>query len=365
MPKANQPVSILPEYHLEPAALELAVALEQSRRHLSGLIETNPYAADVLAGELLNAGARRGMHAQYRRMRPDAAQEAAVSSPEPQRYLPVFLIHIADLLAKHAPADGFTPDYKLELAAGSQSLQTLRQKMINANIGLAAFAAHKFTTGSLGFNDLMQEGILGLIKAVDRFDPQRGICFSTYAMYWIKQAISRLVGKQEKIVRLPQPLAEKAATLFEAMRTCYLLHERWPTMNELKKVCALPEQDVRLISSYYQATHSLDTPLYDGEDDRLLMEKLPQHQYKQPPDELADAALSLLLERAVASLPEKQAAILSMRFGLQNQSEMTLQAIADQLQVTRERVRQIQNEALNKLKQQFGYELVPFLDANE
>ena len=95
------------------------------------------------------------------------------------------------------------------------------------------------------------------------------------------------------------------------------------------------------------------------------MEKMPQHQYKQPPDELADAALSQLLERAVASLPEKQAAILSMRFGLQNQSEMTLQAIADQLQVTRERVRQIQNEALKKLKQQFGYDLVPFLDANE
>jgi RNA polymerase primary sigma factor len=354
--------------------IRLATALEQARRRLSGFLLDNAYAAGFIASQL-------SMRLQKTE---DLSDEVNGESPllqthnprigasniaEPdlhnQHLLPLFLIDIAVLLDRQPSNKAFNIGHKRKLEQYQRDLQALRQRMISANIGLAGFAAHKYTISNLGFDDLMQEGILGLIKAVDRFDPERGICFSTYAMYWIKQAISRLIVKQEKIVRLPLPLAEKAASVFEAMRSCYLQYERWPTRAELLNVCDLPEQDIKTISSYYQATHSLDEAVHHDEDSQELMERMAQHQFSLPLDELIDEALAEFLGKAVATLPEKQATILAMRFGLQDQSEMTLQAVADRLHVTRERVRQIQNDALKKLKQQFGYDLLPFLDAND
>jgi RNA polymerase primary sigma factor len=354
--------------------IRLAMELEQARRRLSGFLLDNVYAAGFIANQL-------SMRLQKSEDLSDDANEenpllqthnprigaSNIAAPDlhNQHLLPLFLIDAAVLLDRQPLNKAFNIGHKRKLERYRRDLQDARQRMITANIGLAGFAAHKYTASNLGFDDLMQEGILGLIKAVDRFDPERGICFSTYAMYWIKQAISRLIVKQEKIVRLPLPLAEKAASVFEAMRSCYLQYERWPTRAELMKVSDLPEQDIKTISSYYQATHSLDEAIHHGEDSQDLMEKMVQHQFSQPLDELIDEALAEFLDKAVATLPEKQATILTMRFGLQNQSEMTLQAVADQLHVTRERVRQIQNDALKKLKQQFGYDLLPFLDANE
>ncbi|MDX8127595.1 sigma-70 family RNA polymerase sigma factor [Methylomonas sp. EFPC1] len=280
--------------------------------------------------------------------------------------LPVFLLDSA------AQAEGILTtdtedgaDFKKRLGKAKRELRSLRQEMISANTGLVAFVAHKYKTSNLSFEDLMQEGLVGLIKAVDRFDPDRGICFSTYAIYWIRQAISRLIVKQEKIVRLPVALAEKAATVFEAMRSCYLRYERWPSIAELKLACDLSEQEIKTISSYYQATHSLDASIGDDDDNLELMAKMQQHQFSLPLDELIDQDLAQYVDKAVASLPEKQAAILTMRFGLRDHTEMTLQAVADQLHVTRERVRQIQNEALKKLKQQFGFDLMLFLEPKD
>ncbi|MGZ0079130.1 RNA polymerase sigma factor RpoD/SigA [Methylomonas sp. ZR1] len=280
--------------------------------------------------------------------------------------LPVFLLDSAaqaESILTTDTEDG--ADFKKRLGKAKRELRSLRQEMISANTGLVAFVAHKYKTSNLSFEDLMQEGLVGLIKAVDRFDPDRGICFSTYAIYWIRQAISRLIVKQEKIVRLPVALAEKAATVFEAMRSCYLRYERWPSIAELKLACDLSEQEIKTISSYYQATHSLDASIGDDDDNLELMAKMQQHQFSLPLDELIDQDLAQYVDKAVASLPEKQAAILTMRFGLRDHTEMTLQAVADQLHVTRERVRQIQNEALKKLKQQFGFDLMLFLEPKD
>jgi len=280
--------------------------------------------------------------------------------------LPVFLLDSAaqaESILTTDTEDG--ADFKKRLGKAKRELRSLRQEMISANTGLVAFVAHKYKTSNLSFEDLMQEGLVGLIKAVDRFDPDRGICFSTYAIYWIRQAISRLIVKQEKIVRLPVALAEKAATVFEAMRSCYLRYERWPSIAELKLACDLSEQEIKTISSYYQATHSLDASIGDDDDNLELMAKMQQHQFSLPLDELIDQDLAQYVDKAVASLPEKQAAILTMRFGLRDHTEMTLQAVADQLHVTRERVRQIQNEALKKLKLQFGFDLMLFLEPKD
>jgi len=237
--------------------------------------------------------------------------------------------------------------------------------MIVNNTGLVAFVARKQQTTHLSHDDVMQEGVIGLIKAVDRFDPGRGIRFSTYAIFWIKQAISRLIVKQEKTVRLPVALAEKASAVLEVIRNSYLENERWPTWQELQGQSSLSEAEIKILINYYQSTLSLDASLDEDDDDLTLMAHMKQQQFALPLNALIDQGLTHYIEQLIAALPEKEALVLTWRFGLKNHAEMTLQAVADQMQVTRERVRQIQNEALKKLKQQFGYELKLFLEANE
>jgi RNA polymerase primary sigma factor len=282
-----------------------------------------------------------------------------------QRFLTNFLIEVSALcqsIPSHEPA--FIA-YLQKLALAAKALQRSRQKMIARNIGLATFVAHKHKTTVLNVDDLIQEGVIGLIKAVDRFDPYRGFQFSTYAMPWIKQAISRLIVKQEKIVRLPVSLAERACVVFEAMRKAYIQTERWPSVEQLKVLCDLSEDEIKVIRNYYQATHSLDEVRETADDESLaLMARMKQQQFALPIDELIACNLSQYLEQVVATLPEKEAEILNMRFGLKNHTETTLQVIADRLQVSRERVRQIQNQALTKLKNQFGCDLELFLEPN-
>lgn len=281
-------------------------------------------------------------------------------------FLPIFLISASELAQKQLAVTGrLEPAYKLRLQYARSELSRLRQEMIASNTGLVAFVAHKYKTHCLSFDDLMQEGMVGLIKAVDRFDAERGHCFSTYAVFWIKQAISRLIVKQENIVPLPVALAEKSSPVFEVMRKTYLEHERWPTLTELKDCCNLTEQEIKTISAYYQATYIAEASNQDEDDGMSIMEKMQQNQFSQPLDDLIDSDLVGYMDKALATLPEKQANILTMRFGLKNHTEMTLQAVADHLHVTRERVRQIQNAALDRLRQQFGVDLMLFLEPKD
>lgn len=280
-------------------------------------------------------------------------------------FLPCFLLEVAADCIQACDQDD-DPSIVLAIIDAANSLNQHRRQMIFRNTGLVGLVAHKNKTTTLSFDDLMQEGMIGLIKAIDRFDPSLGYQFSTYAIHWIKQAVSRLISKQEKIVRLPMALAEKAGTVFEAMRQHYLLTERWPTIDQLKQQCDMSEDEIKTIHSYYQATHSLDAvDENDGENTQALMERMQQQQFAEPLNELIDRNLSQYLNKAVATLPDKEATIINMRFGLKNHSEMTLQGVADHLHVTRERVRQLQNQALQKLKHQFGFDLQLFLEPND
>ncbi|MGR8930271.1 MAG: sigma-70 family RNA polymerase sigma factor, partial [Gammaproteobacteria bacterium] len=280
------------------------------------------------------------------------------------RFLPVYLIHVADdINARFKQVDICDAEYSAKLQARCHALKRFRQAMISENTGLVAFVAHKYKANSLSFDDLMQEGMVGLIKAVDRFDPERGTCFSTYAIFWIKQAISRLVVKQDKIVSLPVALAEKSSPVLEVMRQVYSQHQRWPTVNEIKLRCDLSVHEIRNIIMYFQSTCIEEA---SGIDDAMSMiEKMRQYQFSQPLEDLTKIDLVRYVDKVVATLPEKHAVILAMRFGLRNQTEMTLQAIADHFHVTRERVRQIQNDALSKLKSQFGFDLMLFLEPKD
>lgn len=285
-------------------------------------------------------------------------------------FLPGFLIEVAQQCLIELNKACNTKQHAA-LAAAVAELGYARQQMIAGNLGLVASIAHRQKTSNLAFDDLLQEGVIGLIKAVDRFDITLGYQFSTYATYWIKQAISRLISNQERIVRLPVALAEKSGCLFETMRSCYLQNERWPSMDEVKQSLQeggsdLSEDEIKNLYSYYQSTHSLDAVSESEDGDGLeFMSRLKQQQFALPLDELIDGNLGQYLSRAIDSLPAKEADIINMRFGLKNHTEMTLQAVADQLQVTRERVRQIQNQALQKLKNRFGFDLILFLEPND
>jgi len=297
----------------------------------------------------------------FNRIDSQAINEWSRTNMQRLHFLPLYLMRIAERVEKELSD---SDDYVRKVKRARTELKKNRQLMIAENTGLVAFVAHKYKTVSLTFDDLMQEGLVGLIKAVDRFDTERGHCFSTYSIFWIKQAISRLIVKQDKIVALPVALAEKSAPIFEAMRISYTQQERWPTLKELKTCCDLSEQDIRTISSYYQSAFLQDANA-EEDDGMAIMERMSQEQFNQPIDDLIDNDLVCYMNKAVEALPEKQATILAMRFGLKNHTEMTLQAVADQLNVTRERVRQIQNEALARLKQQFGFDLMLFLEPND
>ncbi len=377
--------------------LKLAKQMEQARVELSRLLKQNQFASDVLAEQFLSRvsagvdisdlalGKFQDHYIVQANMFVQLDTEGAVdgSSETPRNssdfvsdlncndlsshhFLPAFLTEVSAQVLQSMPVESVADlNYKNRLFHCQQQLQNLRQQMIVKNTGLVAFAARRYKTTNLSFDDVMQEGLIGLIKAVDRFDPDRAIRFSTYAIFWIKQAISRLIVKQEKIVRLPVALAEKASAVLEIIRKSYLQNERWPSWEELHGQSNLSESDIKTLISYYQATHSLDATLQEDGDDLTLMDQMQQQQFALPLNALIDHALTHYLDEVIASLPEKEASILIWRFGLKNHAEMTLQAVADQLQVTRERVRQIQNEALKKLKQQFGCELRLFLEAND
>ncbi|MDF1583842.1 MAG: sigma-70 family RNA polymerase sigma factor [Methyloprofundus sp.] len=238
-----------------------------------------------------------------------------------------------------------------------QEMLSARQLMINANLKLVPYIAQQYKHHSLAFSDLIQDGNIGLIKAVDRFDAQRDIRFSTYASYWIKQTISRSIVRQEKIVRLPFNLAAKAPLVLKTMRSVLSETSQWPSIYKLAELCAMPEEDVLAIVNNYQPSTSLNQSIDDSEEMPELISTLEQHHYPQPLNSLLASDLQNFLRGAIAILSAREADIICRRFGLENTPEMTLQDIASQLGLTRERVRQIQNGALIKLKKQFSHDL--------
>lgn len=243
-----------------------------------------------------------------------------------------------------------------------QRMMSARQTMISGNLRLVTFVARQYSNSSIPFTDLIQDGTVGLIKAVDRYDWKRAVRFSTYAIYWIKQSITRGMVRQEKMVRLPYNIAAKAAAVFETMNDYLVKHNRWPTNRQLAEICRLPEEEIKAIVENYQPTVSLDNNINDDEDMPVVVESMEQHHFPQPINILAGNALKNCLRKAVETLPEREADILNCRFGLDSDTEMTLQDIADRMCLTRERVRQIQNSALLKLKNKFSADLVDFLE---
>ncbi len=240
-------------------------------------------------------------------------------------------------------------DINRRMSIGEAKARRAKKEMVEANLRLVISIAKKYTNRGLQFLDLIQEGNIGLMKAVDKFEYRRGYKFSTYATWWIRQAITRSIADQARTIRIPVHMIETINKLNRISRQMLQEMGREPTPEELSERMAMPEDKIRKVLKIAKEPISMETPIGDDEDSHLG-DFIEDSTIIQPLDSATGGSLKDATQEVLAGLTAREAKVLRMRFGIDMNTDHTLEEVGKQFDVTRERIRQIEAKALRKLR---------------
>ena len=258
---------------------------------------------------------------------------------------------LAKYLAHIGEGDLLTHEEEIELSKRSkQGDARARQRLIEKNLRLVVSVAKRYRGYGLPFEDLIQEGNIGLMKAVEKFDPDRGFRFSTYATWWIRQAVQRAVADKGRTIRVPVHMTEKIRKVSRAMSELAVELEREPTEDEVARRLGWDPEEVRLTMSAMPDATSLDQPVSSEDAASELGDFIEDERVSDTPDTVMREMETTQLKEAIERLPERARYVLVRRYGLDDREPATLAELGDELDISRERVRQLQREAERILK---------------
>jgi RNA polymerase primary sigma factor len=256
-------------------------------------------------------------------------------------------------------------DINRSMSVGEAKARRAKKEMVEANLRLVISIAKKYTNRGLQFLDLIQEGNIGLMKAVDKFEYRRGYKFSTYATWWIRQAITRSIADQARTIRIPVHMIETINKLNRISRKLLQEMGREATPEELAVAMDMPEDKIRKVLKIAKEPISMETPIGDDEDSHLG-DFIEDGNIMSPLDSATTRSLCEVTREVLSSLTAREAKVLRMRFGIDMNTDHTLEEVGKQFDVTRERIRQIEAKALRKLRHPSRSDMLrSFLDGTD